>query len=296
MFQNMSAEDWNLALAPKIRGTKNLDAVFGGEEKEENKLDFFVMLSSVVAVTGNVGQSNYAAACSFQDAFIRRRQRRQRVKNVNYSINVGAILEVGYVSENIEVASALRRQGLGTVSVKELLALLNHIVAGATSEAEEVSGETARESNNYMIGVMPDDKTVGLGESFWIQDRRFAHLLANHNSRASQQSAGSGASAGDDLPTLLARASSFDDAASVMCSAILQQLGKLIATPVEMLNAAQSLDSYGVDSLVAVELRNWVGAYLQANVQLMVLRGTRSIHELAKIVTKESRLVSLDTA
>ena len=69
------------------------------------------------------------------------------------------------------------------------------------------------------------------------------------------------------------------------------QLSKVTALPVERLNPAESLDAYGVDSLVAVELRNWIGAYLQANVPLLVLRGTGSIQELAEIVTKESRLV-----
>lgn len=43
--------------------------------------------------------------------------------------------------------------------------------------------------------------------------------------------------------------------------AVLQQLDMLIATPVEMLSPMQCLDSYGVDSLVAVELRNWIVAY-----------------------------------
>jgi len=81
----------------------------------------------------------------------------------------------------------------------------------------------------------------------------------------------------------------------VVIGGILKQLSKLMAAPVEMLSSARSLDSYGVDSLVAVELRNWIGAYLGANVQLMVLQGTSSIDALATIVVKESRLVSFDT-
>ncbi|BCS21957.1 uncharacterized protein APUU_30182S [Aspergillus puulaauensis] len=38
------------------------------------------------------------------------------------------------------------------------------------------------------------------------------------------------------------------------------------------------LSSYGAGSLVAVELRNWIGAYRQANVQLVMLRGSGSIY------------------
>lgn len=81
-----------------------------------------------------------------------------------------------------------------------------------------------------------------------------------------------------------------------MCQALLLQLEKLVVTPAGTFSPAHSLDIYGVASLVAVELRNWKGAYLQANVQLMVLRGTGSIVEMTRIVTKEPRLISREFA
>ncbi|MFJ2867945.1 SDR family NAD(P)-dependent oxidoreductase [Kitasatospora sp. NPDC087314] len=55
--------------APKVRGTFNLDAA-----TRHLDLDFFALFSSVAGVYGNPGQSDYAAANAFLDAFARHRQ------------------------------------------------------------------------------------------------------------------------------------------------------------------------------------------------------------------------------
>lgn len=56
--------------APKLQGTVNLDTV-----TQQDKLDFFVLFSSLAALSGNVGQSDYAAANAFLGAFSRSRNR-----------------------------------------------------------------------------------------------------------------------------------------------------------------------------------------------------------------------------
>jgi acyl transferase domain-containing protein/acyl carrier protein len=56
-------------LAPKVSGLVNLD-----EATKDLDLDFFVTFSSGAAVTGNIGQVDYAAANGFMDAFATYRQ------------------------------------------------------------------------------------------------------------------------------------------------------------------------------------------------------------------------------
>lgn len=274
LFTEMTDDQWRGAIAPKVEGTKNLHSYLGKD------LDFFIIMSSSVVVTGNMGQCNYSAACSFQDTLARHRT---AIGVPAFSINVGPVLEVGYVSENPEVAATLRRNGLGAIGVCEILAMLNYAVTNPRGDGNLAGGTCS-------VGMVPTGDELGLGDTLWMADRRFSHLVR-------RQAAGPKAgSASEDVARLLTGAASFESASEIICDSILQQLGRLIATPAEALSAAQSLDSYGVDSLVAVELRNWIGAYLQANVQLMVLRGTGSIRELANIVTKESRLVSFEVA
>ncbi|KJS64700.1 MAG: hypothetical protein JL50_19400 [Peptococcaceae bacterium BICA1-7] len=62
-------EEMDEVLAPKVYGTLFLDEGTKGE-----KLDFFILFSSIAAVMGNVGQSDYAYANCFMDAFAERRR------------------------------------------------------------------------------------------------------------------------------------------------------------------------------------------------------------------------------
>ncbi|MBT2404443.1 MULTISPECIES: SDR family NAD(P)-dependent oxidoreductase [unclassified Streptomyces] len=63
-----SVEELREVLAPKTAGTLNLDAA-----SKDDALDFFALFSSTAAVTGNVGQADYAAANAFLDAFAHHR-------------------------------------------------------------------------------------------------------------------------------------------------------------------------------------------------------------------------------
>ncbi|MFI5813785.1 SDR family NAD(P)-dependent oxidoreductase [Streptomyces sp. NPDC051643] len=59
-----TAGEWEDVLAPKVDGLLNLDRAIGGAP-----LDFLLTFSSGVAVTGNAGQADYAAANAFLDEF-----------------------------------------------------------------------------------------------------------------------------------------------------------------------------------------------------------------------------------
>lgn len=60
LFSEMDLEMMNKVLKPKIEGTKYLDELFFN-----TKLDFFIVFSSLTAIIGNTGQSNYTAANGF---------------------------------------------------------------------------------------------------------------------------------------------------------------------------------------------------------------------------------------
>lgn len=71
LVQNKSAKDAEAVLAPKVRGTLNLDRYTAGLN-----LDFFCVFSSISSVMGNTGQSDYIAANRFLDEFAAERARR----------------------------------------------------------------------------------------------------------------------------------------------------------------------------------------------------------------------------
>ena len=266
LLDDMTVEHWCKATAPKVRGTWNLHTLLPAD------LDFFIILSSVVSIVGNIGSSNYAAACSYQDGIA---HLRQRLGLKAYSFNVGAIVEAGYVSENPEVAATLRRNGFGNVNIDQFLSHFGQIVKNETGYCQSA------------IGMVPSGNERGLEAMFWTDDKKFAHLGTER--QAGRHAAGSA----DDVSSILQAATTFAEALDAVRGAIVKQLATILALDADEIISARSLDSYGVDSLVGVELRNWISAYLQVNLPLLTLWSTNSIDELAEIVTKGSRLVTV---
>ena len=73
LVRTKPAEDLDAVLAPKVAGTRHLDEVLRDEP-----LDFFVLFSSMSAVLGNAGQSDYCFANAYQDGFAVVRERLRR--------------------------------------------------------------------------------------------------------------------------------------------------------------------------------------------------------------------------
>jgi len=67
-IRNKTAEEMNAVFAPKLNGSLHLDEI-----TKHEKLDFFVMFSSLAALAGNAGQSDYSFANHFMDSFAHKR-------------------------------------------------------------------------------------------------------------------------------------------------------------------------------------------------------------------------------
>jgi len=83
LLDGKSAQRSAAVLAPKVRGTLNLDWATRGDG-----LDLFLLVSSIAAVTGNVGQADYACANGFLDGFAEWRQRARpgRTLSINWPL------------------------------------------------------------------------------------------------------------------------------------------------------------------------------------------------------------------
>ena len=71
LFKNMDLRMMEMVLDPKVKGLRILNNAL-----EKHSLDFFVMFSSIVAATGNPGQSAYTAANSYMHAVAQQRRAR----------------------------------------------------------------------------------------------------------------------------------------------------------------------------------------------------------------------------
>ncbi|MET9403014.1 SDR family NAD(P)-dependent oxidoreductase [Kitasatospora sp. NPDC002965] len=94
MIARKTREDADRVLAAKTRGTLLLDRLC-----EDDPLDFFLLCSSVTAVLGGPGQSDYAAANAFLDAFaLSRRQQGRPVTSVAWGTWEGVGMAAGLLS------------------------------------------------------------------------------------------------------------------------------------------------------------------------------------------------------
>ena len=80
-------------LRPKVNGTRLLDDIF-----HNDRLDFFVMFSSLASVFGNSGQSNYSAANMYMMSVAAKRRQRGVAASV---IDIGAIMGTGYMAREV---------------------------------------------------------------------------------------------------------------------------------------------------------------------------------------------------
>ena len=93
-------EQANKVIDPKVRGTLNLENIFGNKG-----LDFFVLCSSLSAIVGGVGQIDYCAANNFMDAFAHEKNSHFGTRYI--SINWDTWGEVG-MAVNTEVPEELK--------------------------------------------------------------------------------------------------------------------------------------------------------------------------------------------
>ena len=112
----MTPDDFSMVANVKFLGAWNL---FSAAQKAG--LKFFVGLSSVAAIQGNPGQTNYAAANRMMSALIRY----LRPKNgaVRFKALMLPPIEGAGMAEDPEVREMLKRKGVGYIHVNELAGL-----------------------------------------------------------------------------------------------------------------------------------------------------------------------------
>lgn len=80
--------------------------------------------------------------------------------------------------------------------------------------------------------------------------------------------AGDERSSGSSVQALLAKATTLSEATTIVTDAIARRLAKQLTMVLEDLASAKSVSRSGVDSLIAVELRNWMFKELGADLSM----------------------------
>ncbi|KAK6859569.1 polyketide synthase [Apiospora arundinis] len=268
---------------PPVDGTLLLERAFGSPS-----LDFFLMLSSAANIVGTGGQANYNAGNAVQDALAQ--ARRRRAGNYRYiSLNIGWIEDAVHTTDNDARTSSLGRTGLRTIQSDELSRFFDYAL-GASS----LSGARRPQLTQAIIGFDSVSLSHATSHSSNVNSPMFCHVRPADSRAAvpgvsSEVTTKTGPTATEFKQVL----ESGDNEAAVdyITVAICGQLAKLISVDVSRVNAGQSsMLELGLDSLVAIELRNWLMRTFDAPLQSSEIMDDQTIRALGAKVVSRSRL------
>lgn len=276
----MSPEDWNACIAPKVQGSWNLHTLL------PKGLQFFILLSSVSGVVGNGGQANYAAGNAYQDALARYRVAQGERAT---ALDIGALLSEGVLAENDSALIRSIRTGiLPPMSQAELFALLDQYCdPGFKTPFSELKCQSMTG-----IEIPANIQAMGMEAPYWIHQPLFRHLHQIRPSRGISPSSGTTFNLRHDFESSFAAAGSLAEAGTILSEALSLKLSKVLGLPLERIDPSRPMGSYGVDSLVAVELRNWLAREVSAEVAIFEILGEPSIASLAVAVARRSQFRS----
>ena len=277
-FFDMTFDQWHDAVSVKVRGTWNLHnaTVSAGTD-----LDFFILFSSLSGTIGQPGQANYASANTFLDAFV---QYRTHIGLTASSIDIGAVRDVGVLSQNLGLRQKMENSGWRLLNENELLDALHlAIVNGKSRYRESDDGLTCKET--FVIGA--HDLSASTHDANyrpkWSGDRRMAILASgsystNDETTASDTTLRTFIKNAKTDPAILKGA----DASSFLALEIGKSLLALLSKPQDDLNTSLSLLDLGMDSLVATELRAWWKRVFGLDVSILELRGMGTLEMLGR--------------
>lgn len=266
-------EHWHAVTAAKACGAQWLS-----EYSRDMRLAYFIGYSSAAAALGCAGQCHYAAANGMLEAVLQQHAHitGTRTLTVQWGPWAG-----GGMADAPQVQAALRRRGIEPIEPKQALALLQ--AALASGQPCVLAG---RFGGVALEGVAPE----GVAPDGVASDGALSQELALAAQRPS-------------LEMLVAMDK--PGAIHAIRSELAQQLSQVLGLHVSQLPFAdprhmdrQRLSSLGLDSLMAMELRNRMRLWLGIDLAPHLLIGATEIGEVLESIHEKAllRSISLPTA
>ncbi len=247
VLTQQTANRMEKVLAPKIAGAWNLHRLTAGRE-----LEFFVMFSSVASLTGSSGQASYAAANAFLDALACYRRNSGLTA---LSINWGGWAETGMAARS--VTQVRRKSPLKLMPVDSALTAMGETLLSGSAQI----CIAAVDWNTY--------KTLYGSHPFLSQAGRevaAAHTEREPENRLYEQLF--------DAPQS-SRLELIQDHVRVLAAHVLE------LPPGRRIDPQQALTELGLDSLMALELRNALASEFSQSLPATLLFNYPAVEDIA---------------
>ena len=220
------------------------------------QLDFFVLFSSISSVFGSPGQSNYSASNAFLDGLAAWRRAHGKVAT---SVAWGAWDEVGMAAKLDDRTRARWAEvGLGLLEPRQALAAMEGALAADVDQAAILAVDAARfveRATPYVAGLF-SDLAVAKGKAAAGGSADYADLSSEDPARR-QVAIG---------------------------AFVRREIARVLGFSAETLDVNAPLLELGLDSLMAVQFRNAIGARLNADISLKrLLQGATAAELIAEL-------------
>ncbi|KAL2793731.1 polyketide synthase [Aspergillus keveii] len=267
-FGALTYDSWLANTGPKAQGSWNL------HELLPQGLDFFVLLSSVAGIMGARGDSGYAAGNTFLDGLARYRN---GIGEKAVSLDLGLFLSAGYLHENERVREYfLSNNVLRPLRESDLHALLD-IYCSHSVEA------LSTEKSQTVVGITPVVRQKGTGRTDWLQKP-----IASHINIAGLGSSSASKGGKTNFAEVFASGKSLEEVSCAIAQSMKAKLAQMLSISPGELDLDKPIHQYGVDSLTAVELRNWFSREMRADVAIFDILGGASISSVVTLAVGKS--------
>ncbi|KAI3316712.1 hypothetical protein HD806DRAFT_552023 [Xylariaceae sp. AK1471] len=304
-FDRLTIEQWRESLAAKVHGTKYLH-----EATALLPLDFFVMTTSLESVLALATQSAYTAANNFQEAFARHRLSQGLPAS---TVSYGLISDVGAIGRNPTTIQMMQRNKVLDITEHQFLRTLEvaFVTGGKTSPLDTMTHHSDLLSSAGIIACLDPaamaarklqipETTAATGNPRWYSDGRVSVVMRAFED--AYKHVKDGINQDDDLhggvassamarlreefhECIQAGSEAQSKTHALVTQAIVAAVASMLSIDGSSVSTAKTVADYGVDSLIAAELRNWFNLAFRANITMLELLDTRnSIEKLADIV------------
>ncbi|OHF03968.1 polyketide synthase [Colletotrichum orchidophilum] len=271
----MTWEEWSGVVDPRVRGTWNVHQALLDANVP---LDFFVIFGSGGGHTGYYGQANYSAANTYLDAFVEYRHHLGLPASI---IDLGVVGDVGYLLERDDLYEGFKNGGFFFLKEQDVL----------DSTAIAVAHSSGGPYSSFCLGGLSEKPLSDPSNRVnWKRDVRFAQ---SHYFHKSSTSTSAEARVNDEAETFISLARS--DPATLRDSATVTSLARFISAtlshlmlrPVEDFPLTENLTSIGLDSIISIELVDWIHQQFHIGLTSMEVTQCTSLMHLSEKIIEE---------
>ncbi len=241
---------------PKVIGSWLLHSLL-----KDTQLDFFVSFSSGASLFGSAAQGNYAAAGEFLDvlAYYQRASGQPAL-----SIDWGAVSEIGFggTAEGQRVHEYWESRGIQRITPRQVLAALELLIPQKVSRVGVIKLDWHLLQQFYpqITGLPLVTHLVPEANGKSTVDPQRGHGKSGQTGTSNQETSGI-------LQALLAASSA--QRLQLLETYLSEQVAGVLRIPVERMDVSQPLTALGLDSLMAIELKNRIELELKIRIPIV---------------------------